>query len=99
VHRRWLEEPARARATVLVYRIWLTRELQKLAFATRRYAPLQMPVLFLQGEQDRALDPALLRGGERNVPNMTVETLPGVGHFVPEEAPDTVLARARDFFS
>jgi pimeloyl-ACP methyl ester carboxylesterase len=93
------EEPARARATVLVYRIWVTREAQRLLFATRRQAPLPTPILFLQGERDRCLHPALLRGGRRNAPNMTVEILPGVGHFVPEEAPEIVLTRAKQFFS
>jgi pimeloyl-ACP methyl ester carboxylesterase len=30
---------------------------------------------------------------------MTVELLPGVGHFVPEEAPDVVIAHALELFA
>jgi pimeloyl-ACP methyl ester carboxylesterase len=93
------KEPARARATVLVYRTWVTRELPALIAGAHRGRTLTTPTLFLQGQSDGCIDPVLLRGGARNAPNMSVETLAGVGHFVPEEAPDVVLTRAKQFFS
>ena len=40
----------------------------------------------------------LLAGWEDVADDMTVRVLPGVGHFVPEEAPDVVEQVVRDLF-
>jgi pimeloyl-ACP methyl ester carboxylesterase len=85
-----LRDPARASATSACYRTFLTRELP--VAALRRYGPddLQVPTLLAMGERSlirRVLDPRPSR-------NLHVETIPNAGHFLPEEAPDQVLALA-----
>ena len=93
------EEPARRRATSMMYRTWLTRELGPLI--ARAYMPgaVETPTLYLHGAADGCIDPVLSRGPARYAPKMTVEILPGVGHFVPEEAPEIVVARALELFA
>jgi len=44
------------------------------------------------GHDDPIASPALLEGWEGNASAMTVERLPAVGHFIPEEAPEAVVA-------
>ena len=48
------------------------------------------PTLLLWGDRDRALGQELVPGTEAYVPDLTVRMLPGVSHWVPEEAPDQV---------
>jgi len=93
-----LREPARARASSHVYRTWLTKELVPVLAGRFRKHTLQTRTLFLHGEADRCIDPAYVTPTKR-APNMTIELLPGVGHFVAEEAPDITLARALAFFA
>jgi pimeloyl-ACP methyl ester carboxylesterase len=39
-----------------------------------------------------------VRGFEAHVDDMRVELVPGVGHFIAEEAPELVVDRALEFF-
>ena len=80
-------DPARARASSLLYRIWLMRELGPMIAGRYRRERLVTPTLFLHGAEDGCIDPVFARPARRNAPGMTVELLPGIGHFVPEEAP------------
>jgi len=50
------------------------------------------PTLLLWGDHDHALGAELVPGTEDHVPDLTVHMLPGVSHWVPEEAPDQVNA-------
>lgn len=50
------------------------------------------PTLLIWGEQDVALGPELVAPTAEYVPNLTVQRLPGVSHWVQEEAPDEVNA-------
>ncbi len=59
---------------------------------------LTTPTLFLRGAEDGWIDPVLARPARRNAPGITVDLLPGVGHFVPEETPGIVISRALEFF-
>jgi len=91
-------EPARARASSLLCRTWLTRELGPMIAGRYRRERLTTPTLFLHGAEDGCIDPVLVRPARRQAPGMTVERLPGVAHFVPEEAPGIVISRALAFF-
>ena len=51
-----------------------------------------VPTLLIWGEADTALDIILVPGTERYVPQLTVHRLPGVSHWVQQEAPDEVNA-------
>ena len=93
-----LQEPARARATVLLYRTFLLSEAGPVMGGRYRDARLTVPTRLVGGSADPVITPALLRGYEDRADDMTVEVLDGVGHFVPEEAPEVVAERAKALF-
>jgi pimeloyl-ACP methyl ester carboxylesterase len=87
-------DPARARASEACYRTFLTREMPAI-IAGRGHRPeeLEVPSLLIMGGQsllNRTLAPEPSR-------NLRVEAIPGVGHFVPEEAPSEALSLAQPF--
>jgi len=88
-------EPERAQAAVLTYRTFLTKELAGSAGPSRQQ--LRVPTLMLQGERDPVVRPAMLEGYEEYAESMRLEILPGVSHWVPEQVPELVAERARDF--
>src|SRR5215207_475550 len=88
-----LREPARAEATSACYRTFITRELPARLANGDGPDELDVPALLAMGEQSalrRVLEPAPTR-------NLQVTTIPGAGHFVPEEASDDVLRAVRPF--
>jgi pimeloyl-ACP methyl ester carboxylesterase len=91
-----LQQPARARATVRLYRTFLLRESLRLG----RYAGqrLTVPTRLVVGDGDPVAADPFLDGWQQHADDMTVEVLPGVGHFVPEEAPAAVAERAIALF-
>lgn len=54
--------------------------------------PLRVPTLVVWGEEDAALGVELLDGTEELVEDLTVRRLPGVSHWVQQEAPEKVNA-------
>ena len=88
-----LAEPARARASVLLYRTFLVREAGRTPGS-----PLSMPTRMMVGASDPAIRPFLLEGAERDADDLVVEVVPDCGHFVPEERPQLVAERARALF-
>ncbi len=91
-----MQDPARARATVQLYRTFLLHE----SWRVGRYADarLTVPTRLVNGASDPVANGALIDGWQRNADDMTVEILDGVGHFVPEEAPEAVAQRAVELF-
>jgi pimeloyl-ACP methyl ester carboxylesterase len=85
--------PARARATSALYRTFLTRELP--AVARDRYEPgrVEVPVRLVLGAKDPVTGGPLEEHGG-HLPDLTVERVPGAGHFLPEERPQLVIERA-----
>ena len=53
---------------------------------------VEVPTLIVWGEEDSALGLETLDGTERYVPDLTIRRLPGVSHWVQQEAPEQVNA-------
>ncbi len=92
-YRAAMQIPFAAHSAMEMFR-WLVRSTprvdgQRYLAAVR--APVRVPVLQVQGMLDRCL-PASTVGTGRHGSPFRFETLPGVGHFVPEEAPERSTA-------
>ncbi len=94
-----LAEPARARACVQMYRVFNLRE--QLSIIRGKYADsrLTVPTRLLFGTGDSALRPELLAGYQHHADDMEVELVEDCGHFIADEMPELVAARARAFFA
>jgi pimeloyl-ACP methyl ester carboxylesterase len=93
-----LREPARARASAQLYRGY--RRLLLDVGIRRRYHDLRLstPTLLLFGARDFYVSRHWTRGWEGHADHMRVELVPDSGHFLPEERPELVAARALDLF-
>jgi pimeloyl-ACP methyl ester carboxylesterase len=87
-----LAEPARARASVQLYRTFLTREIGR-----GGRGRLRVPTLLITGAADPVVRPIMVAGRERWADDLSVEVVRACGHFLPEERPDLVAERARSF--
>jgi pimeloyl-ACP methyl ester carboxylesterase len=92
-------EPDRAKAAVLMYRVFNLREVGPIARGRYAKARLQVPTKLLFGTGDAALNHNLLAGYERHADDMQLEKVDNCGHFIADEMPDLVAARAREFFA
>jgi pimeloyl-ACP methyl ester carboxylesterase len=95
------DEPERVTATVGLYRAAVGTQIGRLLPGTSGPAALRLtvPTLFLQGSNDPVIKPEMLEGFESHAPDMRLEVLEGVRHFVPEQVPDVVVERTLAFFS
>ena len=84
-----LREPARARASVRIYRTFQRREMLA---SLRRPRPAGMPALLVMGGASIF---RLIVGDS----GLRTETIPRGGHFLAEEKPDEVLALAEPFLA
>ncbi len=91
-------EPARARATVALYRSFQLVDLPKVISGKYRRLGFTTPTLMLHGLRDQVVRPANLRDGGVAT-DLTVELVENSGHFIVDEQPQLVLARAQEFFS
>jgi pimeloyl-ACP methyl ester carboxylesterase len=89
-----LAQPARARASVRLYRTFLTREV-----ARTPGGHLHVPTRIVVGAGDPAIPAALLEDAHRDADDVGVEIVADCGHFVPEERPELVAERARALFA
>jgi pimeloyl-ACP methyl ester carboxylesterase len=92
-----MSSPEGSRVTVAMYRTFLLRELPSLAVRGVE-GLLRVPARLLVGEQDPIVRGADLRGYETHAEDMEVERVAGAGHFLPDERPDLVAARATTLF-
>ena len=60
---------------------------------------IETPTLIVWGEEDAALGVELLDGTDAYVRDLTINRLPGVSHWVQQEAPDQVNAILKDWLS
>jgi pimeloyl-ACP methyl ester carboxylesterase len=81
-------EPARARASVQLYRTFLLREAVRGARGR-----LHVPTRLVVGVRDPVVRPSLLAGRERFADDLTIELVPDCGHWIPAERPDLVAER------
>ncbi len=93
-----LREPARADASVHLYRTFLARELRPYLAGQHHGRRLRVPTLLLHGTHDLAVDHRRLGQWQRWADEMAVELRDDSGHFIAEEIPDVVAARARTLF-
>ena len=95
-----VREPARAHASSAVYRTFLLRELAPLARGRYAAERLCVPTLMLTGAADPVVGPRALAGLERHAdaPARTA-VIPRAGHFLPEEAPEALLAALEPHFA
>jgi pimeloyl-ACP methyl ester carboxylesterase len=92
-------EPERAAATSRLYRHSVLQLGPKVARGEYRRLRTSTQGLMLFGTADHVQDARLMPGFEPYAPNMRLELLPAVGHFIVEERPELVLERARELFA
>ena len=91
-------DPERVKAAMGYYRT-VTRNALLKQFRKRQVKPdpaidgdaprrITSPTLIVWGMRDPVLTPGLLAGMRRDIPQAEIVPLSGIGHFVPEEAPD-----------
>jgi pimeloyl-ACP methyl ester carboxylesterase len=94
-----LAEPARARACVRLYRSFNFRELLPVIRGRYMSQRLTVPTRLIIGTEDAVLSTRLVTGWEAHADDMSVEIIPGCGHFIADERPDLVAAEARALFA
>ena len=109
VHAAWSEEelraftealkaPERVRASTQLYRTFLLHELWPFARGQFNDRRLAVPTLLLHGTGDLAVDHRALGRWRPHADRMEVELRSDSGHFIAEELPELVAARARSLF-
>ena len=88
-----LKFPANARASSAVYRTLQLRELPKIIRGTYEPRNIEVPVRLVVGDDDGVANVDLEHHGG-HLPQLTIERVPGAGHFLPEERPELVAERA-----
>ena len=89
-----LSEPARARASVSLYRTFLLRELPAVVRGVYTNETLAVPGLAIMGETS-AITKAF--GIPKRRPGLEVDVIPEAGHYLVDEAAGAVFARLRGF--
>jgi pimeloyl-ACP methyl ester carboxylesterase len=95
----WVGTPAGRRTSAGVYRTFVTREMAPILAGARAGQRLRQPTLWLHGEDDTVLRPALVESLRPHADDLTIEYVPGAGHFVVDERPELVAERALAFFA
>jgi pimeloyl-ACP methyl ester carboxylesterase len=90
-------DPARAQATQKLYRGFILREAPAIAAGRYRNQTLQVPALYIHPANDPVVTARVASGWERGGANVRFARLEGVGHAVPQSAPDALLALVRPF--
>jgi pimeloyl-ACP methyl ester carboxylesterase len=94
-----LKQPENAVASGQYYRSFLLHELKPIASGGYHDRVMETPSLLLWGRRDPILQGASDSEHRAFAPNLEIEWVPDTGHFLPEERPELVVARAREFFA
>jgi pimeloyl-ACP methyl ester carboxylesterase len=101
-YRQAVQIPGVAHCALESYR-WAVRSVPRpdgLRYARRMASPVTVPTLQVHGALDRCVLPASAQGSGRYVEGAyRWHLLPGVGHFVPEEAPAAFTTVLRDWLA
>lgn len=92
-----LRDPARARASVRLYRRFLLAELGPVIAGRYRGRRLTVPTRVVMGTRDPAIRPSMLVGHERYAEHFEIVLTDEAGHFIAEEAPVFVADNIREF--
>ena len=91
-----IRQPDATEASMRLYRQFLLHELGPALSGAFKDERLSVPTRWIVGTEDRVSGSA--DGGYRDhADDMTLEHVPGVGHFLPEETPELVRERVLDF--
>jgi pimeloyl-ACP methyl ester carboxylesterase len=93
---RW-KEPARASATVAIYRTLLLREIGAILAGRYRDERLRVPTMLVFGSRDPVIRADRLGGWEEHADDMRIEEIED-GHFLPDEQPALIAERALALF-
>ena len=88
-------EPGRATAAFNLYRTMFTVDADDWQHDASRW--FDLPTLWIHGTADPFIPPQALDVLPRAFTNLRVERFEGIGHWVPEEAPDRTAASIGDF--
>jgi pimeloyl-ACP methyl ester carboxylesterase len=91
-----IREPDATEASMRMYRHFLTRELGPILSGAFDEERLTVPTRWIVGVEDPVSGNAD-DGYRAHADDMTLERVPGVGHFLPEEAPDLIRERVLEF--
>jgi pimeloyl-ACP methyl ester carboxylesterase len=95
-----LQEPARAEASVQLYRTFLLREFGPVGAGRYQKHRLTVPTKLLYGTEDFAIPKAFFRRDTKEfADDFTIEFVPDTGHFIAEERPELVNDRTLEFFA
>jgi pimeloyl-ACP methyl ester carboxylesterase len=92
-----LRQPSVTRASTLLYRSFLTRELPGLIGGRYRGQRIGVPIRFLVGDRDPLYYPEMVEEQAPHFDDYQGESLSGVGHFIPEQVPDLLRERVLGF--
>jgi pimeloyl-ACP methyl ester carboxylesterase len=99
IYGRDLRASTRARAAMLLYRTFLTKEIGPVLRGRYRDRRLQVPTRIIYGDRDPVSPSVLFEGHEQFADDLQVEAVTGAGHFLPEERPDLVVDRLLEFLA
>jgi pimeloyl-ACP methyl ester carboxylesterase len=91
-----LRRPGALTAALNYYRAALRRGWRR---DPRLEQPLRLPSVVIWGERDAYLSPRLLDGLDRWVPEVRIERLPGISHWVQNDAPEQVNRLLLEFLA
>jgi pimeloyl-ACP methyl ester carboxylesterase len=91
-------ERERQRATQLIYRTFLLRELPAMTRGRYDGERLRVPTRFLVSEGDPVVRREMIEPAREHADDLGIESVPGHGHFLADEAPELVVERALEFF-
>jgi pimeloyl-ACP methyl ester carboxylesterase len=91
-----IRQPDATEASMRLYRQFLLHEIGPALSGAFKEERLSVPTRWIVGTEDR-VSASADDGYRDHADDMTLEHVPGVGHFLPEEAPDLVRERVLEF--